>query len=110
LSGLLWTASYLLMGLRYPPQLITRLLQGVRGMNESTTYQAILAEGEARGGAEGLLRDARKIPLRTGTKRFGAPHAASKAKVESMSDMDRLEDLIDRVGSAGTWHELLSGS
>ena len=121
LAGSLWTASYLLMGLRYPPNLITRVLQGVRGMKESTTYQAILAEGEAKGQAEGLakgqakgqaeglLREARKILMRSGTKRFGAPDAASKSKIESLLDVNQLEDLIDRVNSTGTWQELLSG-
>jgi predicted transposase YdaD len=49
-AALLWTATYLLMGLRYPREIATQLLQGVRGMKESVTYQAILEEGEARGG------------------------------------------------------------
>jgi predicted transposase YdaD len=41
----LWTATCILMGLRYPSELVNRLLQGVQNMKESTTYQAILQEG-----------------------------------------------------------------
>ncbi|MCI0349343.1 MAG: hypothetical protein L0Z53_07955, partial [Acidobacteriales bacterium] len=49
----LWTASYLLMGLRYDREIIDKLFQGVRDMEESTTYQAILEKGEAKGLAIG---------------------------------------------------------
>jgi predicted transposase YdaD len=45
----LWTATYILMGLRYPTELVDRLLQGVQNMKESTTYQAILQEGRIEG-------------------------------------------------------------
>ena len=41
----LWTATYLLMGLCYSEELVSRLLEGVHNMQESTTYQAILREG-----------------------------------------------------------------
>src|SRR5579871_2239564 len=54
--GSLWTAAYLLMGLRYERRLIHRLLKGVRGMKESTTYQEILEEGEAKGIEKGIER------------------------------------------------------
>ena len=45
----LWTAVDVLMGLRYDRVLIEQLLQGVRGMKESVTYQAIVEEGVAKG-------------------------------------------------------------
>ena len=41
----LWTATYLLMGLRFSEELAFHLLEGVQNMRESTTYQAILREG-----------------------------------------------------------------
>ena len=44
-SAKLWTATYLLMGLRYSEQVISQLLEGVQNMQESTTYQSILREG-----------------------------------------------------------------
>jgi predicted transposase YdaD len=48
----LWSAAYILMGLRYEPALVQTLLGGVVNMKESVTYQAILHEGEAIGKAE----------------------------------------------------------
>ena len=42
----LWTATYLLMGLRYSKEVVSHLLAGVQYMRESTTYQAILSEGQ----------------------------------------------------------------
>src|SRR5205823_11174595 len=48
----LWAATYILMGLRYPADIAARVLREVRAMRESSTYQAILAEGEAKGKAE----------------------------------------------------------
>ena len=50
----LWTAAYLLMGLCYSEELVSRLLEGVHDMQESTTYQAILREGRNEGRNEGL--------------------------------------------------------
>src|SRR5205807_1262841 len=37
----LWAATYILLGLRYSPEMADALLQGVISMEESTTYQAI---------------------------------------------------------------------
>ena len=51
----LWTAAYLLAGLRYPKEFTMSLFQLVRGLKESSTYQAILRgrEEEGRGGTGG---------------------------------------------------------
>ncbi len=49
------------MGLRYAPSLARQLLQGVRNMRESATYQAILEEGEAIGEARGKVEEARDV-------------------------------------------------
>ncbi len=48
-ASMLWTATYLLMGLRYSEEVALQLLEGVRTMQESTTYQAILREGRNEG-------------------------------------------------------------
>ncbi len=68
-AGPLWTAVDVLMGLRYDRALIEQLLQGVRGMKESVTYQAIVEEGVAKG----ELRGARRILLLSGEEQFGVP-------------------------------------
>ncbi len=58
------------MGLRYDRALIEQLLQEVRGMKESVTYQAIVEEGVAKGREEGVVKgrmeEARRILFRLG--------------------------------------------
>ncbi|MFI5455906.1 MAG: Rpn family recombination-promoting nuclease/putative transposase [Isosphaerales bacterium] len=103
-----WTAAYLLMGLVYPENVAKALLQGVRNMKESTTYQAILREGRAEGKAEGKAEEARRILLRLGRKQFGPPKAAIKAKIEAITDLDRLEQLTVRILDAKNWAELIA--
>lgn len=111
----LWTATYLLMGLRYPREFATQLLQGVRAMKESTTYQAILEEGEARGEVRGEARgmekgkteEARALLLRLGSKRFGPPDAATQAAITVTAEIERLELLIDRILDVESWAELM---
>ncbi|MEO6808432.1 MAG: DUF4351 domain-containing protein [Isosphaeraceae bacterium] len=103
-SATLWTATYLLMGLRYSPAMTDRVLQGVLNMKESLTYQAIIAEGEAKGKAE----EAARILLRLGRKRFGEPAPEVVAAVETTTDVDRIEVLTDRVLDVSSWDELLA--
>ena len=62
-AGTPWTTADVLMGMRYPRQLVTELLQGVHGMRihgieESVTYQAIVEEGEIKG----TVRKTRRHP------------------------------------------------
>ena len=76
--GELWTATRVLMGLRYDEVFTDQLLQGVRAMKESVTYQAIVKEGIQKGRQEGLQegrqegkeQEARQILLRIGAARF----------------------------------------
>jgi len=81
-------------------------------MKESTTYQAILregrAEGKAEGKAEGMAEEAKRILLLLGRKRFGPPKAAIKAEIETITDPDRLDQLVDRVLEAKNWAELIA--
>src|SRR5580693_2113902 len=55
----LWSATYILMGLRYESAMVQSLLRGVVNMKESSTYQAILEEGESIGVAKGKAEEAR---------------------------------------------------
>lgn len=116
----LWTATYVLMGLRYDQALVTKLLQGVRAMEESVTYQAIISkgrtEGEAKGKAEGMALgeaegaagEARRILLLLGTDAFGKPDAAAQAAIGRLHDCEKLEALIKRVRKVKGWQELLA--
>src|SRR5262249_52532226 len=85
----LWTATYILLGMRYDPAFAKHLLRGVMTMKESTTYQAILEEG--------ALQDAREMLLRLGQKRFQATPAAVKRSVAVITDLERLRELALRV-------------
>ena len=107
----LWSAAYILMGLRYERALIQRLLQGVVTMKESVTYQAILEEGEAigeaRGKAEGKAEEARRILLLLGRDQFGAPSVNVQTALDALADVNRLEELTVRLKHAASWQELL---
>jgi hypothetical protein len=111
----LWSATYIMMGLRYQRALIQRLLQGVISMKESVTYQAILeegeakgrAEGEARGRAEGEANEARKILLLLGRDQLGEPSATVHAALDALAEVSRLEELTVRLKHTASWEELL---
>lgn len=99
-AGTLWTAADVLMGLRYPRNLVAQLLQGVHVMKESVTYQAIVEEGVIRGAHEFLLRQ--------GRKKFGAPDERTESTLRSITDLDRLNYLSERLLDVSTWAELLA--
>jgi hypothetical protein len=97
---LLWTSTYILMGLRHPSGLAAQLLSGVSAMKESATCQAILDEGRAEG--------EKKVLLLVGSKRFGPPDARTRAAPEAVDSVERLERLSERVLEVGSWEELLA--
>jgi predicted transposase YdaD len=104
-AGQLWTATFVLMGLRYSRSLARQLLEGVRAMKESVTYQAIVEEGIE----EGRAREARAMLLRQGNKRFGPPSESVRTALEAISDIERLELLGERLLDVESWDELLAG-
>jgi hypothetical protein len=95
----LWSATYILMGVRYERAVIQSPLQGVIAMKESVTYQAILEEGEAG--------EARRILQLLGRDQFGKPAANVQAALDAVADVKRLEELALRVKHATSWQELL---
>lgn len=99
----LWTAVYVLMGLRYEQPLIHHLLRGVIAMEESVTYQEIVQEGVVKG----KVQEARQNLLLVGTRRFKAPPAEATAAVEAVTDLVKLEALISRAFDVTSWEELL---
>jgi predicted transposase YdaD len=117
----LWTATYLLMGLRYSDELTDSLLEGVQTMQESTTYQKILREGrnegrnegrdEGRneGRNEGRISEAHRMLLRLGRKKYRDPDVATIAAIEAIKDIDRLEALGERIldPDVRDWAQLL---
>lgn len=101
----LGSATYLLMGLRYEDKFASQLLDGVQNMKESTTYQAILREGRN----EGRIAGEQRMLLRLGTKRFGQPDETTRAAIEAIQDIDRLEALGERIldPDLHDWEDLL---
>jgi len=100
----LWTATLVLMGLRYPKSLAERLLQEVIGMEESVTYQAIVQKGRELG----RLEELRRTLLLQGAEKFGSPDASTAATVEAVEDIQRLERLAVHLLHASNWEELLA--
>jgi predicted transposase YdaD len=112
LAGQLWAATYVLLGLRHSPAAAQILLRGVHSMKESATYQAIVQEGRQEGLQKGLatgaVQEARKLLIRLGSKQLGRPSARTRAALDKIADLERLEALIDRLDSAESWHALLA--
>lgn len=101
----LWTATYVLIGLRYDEMLAGLLLGGVREiMKESVTYQAIVEEGREEGRAEAKC----DALIKLATRRFGRPHAGVRAELESASSLPRLDAGFLRVLDATGWEDLLA--
>ncbi len=103
----LWNCALGLAGLRYSEELIMTLTQEQNIMKESSYYQGILKEGEAKGEAKGALNTAQAIFLSMGTKRFGEPGAAPLAALYQIQDVATLQALTLRVLDVNSWQELL---
>jgi hypothetical protein len=69
-------------------------------MRESVTYMAIIEEG----GIEALQR----ALLRLGRKKFGPSDDATKAAIEALADLSRLERMTERLLDVTTWQDLLA--
>jgi predicted transposase YdaD len=96
----LLAAAYVLMGLRYTPELIQQVFQGITTMEESTTYQYIISQG--------AIREVRRLLLRLGRRRFGPPDTQTVAAIEAIADLDSLERLTERLLDTSSWQELLT--
>jgi predicted transposase YdaD len=99
-SAELLTAALVLTGLRVPKPQVAELFRGVRAMRESSGYQLILDEG--------AVLEARKLLLRQGGRKFGAPSPEVEAAVQAIADIDRLERMSDRLLDVTTWQDLLA--
>jgi hypothetical protein len=79
------------------------MLEGVRAMHQSTTYERILREGR--------LGEARRIIRRLGTQKYGEPDVITSEALEAIADVDRLEALSDKIirPDITSWGDLLNG-
>jgi hypothetical protein len=69
-------------------------------MEESTTYQYILRQGAAR--------EAQKLLLRHGERKWGPTGEEVQAAVRGINDLDRLERMDDALPAVSSWQELLA--
>jgi predicted transposase YdaD len=102
-APVVWAAAFILLGLRHSPALAAQLFRGVLSMKESSTYQMILEEGRG----EGAVAEAKKVLRLQGDGAFGPPDARTVAAIERIDDLARLEEMLKRVRTAGSWQELL---
>ncbi len=106
----LWTASKIMMGLKFDSVMVDQLLKGVMGMKESATYQAILEEGREQGEAKGEIRGVISTLFRIGRRRYGEPSFEVQAKIKAINDLEKLTALTDRLDLVENWSELLGES
>ena|SRR5437899_1959075 len=85
------------------------LLHGIRGLEESVTYQAIIRKGREERREEGRVEEARSILLRLGGKRFGPAPAELQTALGAIGIRERLEQLSERLLDVESWDELLAG-
>jgi len=114
LAAKLWAATYVMMGLRYDEPVIDMLLSGVKDMEDSVTYQALvrrgLQQGLQQGLQEGALSEAKRMLIVAGQPKLGRPSPSVDAAVAAITDPARLESLVARIYSASSWDELLTSN
>jgi len=101
-AATLWTATYVLLGLRFSDEIVTEALQGAGHMEESVTYQAIVRRGR--------LQELRLTILRQGRKRFGPADGDTETALANIMDLERLQRMSERLLDAASWQELLQST
>jgi hypothetical protein len=96
---LLLTAAFVLTGLRLKRNQALQVFAGVRAMRESDTYLAILDEGRET--------QTRRLIRLLAQRTLGEPDEPTVTRLEGITDIQRLERIIQRVGEAPNWEDLL---
>jgi len=95
----LLTDALLLTGLRVRRDVAAKIFRGVRAMQESDTYLAILDEGKES--------FAREVILLQGEDRFGPPEESVRAQLNTITDLERLKRMVRHTPKATGWQEIL---
>jgi hypothetical protein len=102
---ILWAATKVLLGLRYSEDQVkaftsgvTDMLFGIRGLEESSVYQGVLARGR--------IKNAQEAILLLGRKKFGEPDDREQTSIDAIKDVDQLNSLLERVLDVSSWDEL----
>jgi predicted transposase YdaD len=99
-AGKILSGAYILSGLRMGKDEARTLFRRIQAVQESTTYQAILEEGEVRGTQNMLLKQ--------GAIRFGKPSRDIKIAIKQIEDLKKLRRMVIKVLSASSWQQLLA--
>jgi hypothetical protein len=92
-----------LLALRYDDESINFWRDMMATLDISKTHLAEMFREEGR------LEEKRADVLRMGRKKFAAPAPPeAKAAIEAITDLDRLNELIDRALDVSSWQDLLS--
>ena len=101
LAERLMAGTFLLLGLRYQPDQIPDTMRRSKHMEESSTYQLVLRRGR--------IIEARHTLLRQGKSKFGPlTDVSTHSQVESITDLELLEALTDRIPVVSSWEDLLA--
>jgi predicted transposase YdaD len=91
------------------------VLEALRGrlrtmniLKDSSFYQVLLKEGKEIGEREGEIKGARNLLIHMGRIRFGRLSKATRAAIEAIDNLDRLQHLGERVLTATSWDDLLA--
>jgi hypothetical protein len=95
----LLTDAYLLTGLRLRRDAAARIFRGVRAMQESDTYLAILDEGQEKATRENILEFCEA--------RLGPADESIRTQLSNVTDLARLKRMVRRAAIAGSWQEIL---
>ncbi len=95
----LLTDTFLLTGLRVRRDVAAHIFRGVRAMDESDTYLAIIDEGQEKCAREDILI--------VGEERLGPVSEAGRAQFAAVRDLARLKRMVRRAVKAADWQEIL---
>ncbi len=96
----LMTAAFILTGLRVKQPDLSSIYRGIGLMQESTAFDEAIEEGE--------IKNSHRFLLGLGHHKFGAPEATTKAELQSIRDLDRMERMSVAIFTARSWAELLA--
>ncbi len=91
--------AYLLTGLRVRRDVAARIFRGIRPMDESDTYLAIIDEGQEKGTRASILA--------FGEERLGPPGDDVRQQLQGVTDLARLMRMVRRAARATSWKEIL---
>jgi predicted transposase YdaD len=110
LRRLVWASAYILSGLRYNEAVSEQLFAEVMGMEESSTYQAILRKGELKGELNGEIRGKLQGKLEAilwfGRQKFGEPSSRVHKRLNRITDLQALNEVVLRISQLASWDEV----